>query len=976
MRLPGAPADADASDTVADDTVADDTVADDTVADGLDTSGPAPRGTEPLGAASAELDAFGGAPAVGTGAIQPGTARAPRLANAPGIPGYRIDGVIGRGTTGTVYRAVQLAVEREVAVKVLHPELAARPQVVQRLQREARTMARLAHPHVVGAIDMGEVDGRWWFAMELVDGPSLEQLLRTDGPLSEREALRLFAPLCEAVEHLWEDGVVHRDIKPANILLERTGRGVHRHYRARLADLGLAVGHDDPTLTRQGGTVGTPHYISPEQARDPRDVDVRSDLWALGATLFHAVCGRPPFDGSSAAEVLSAVLHQSVPDPRRVRPGLSAGLALVLRKCLVRDVERRYQSADELLADIERLRERRAPAVQRSELDPLEPDPRPWRRPLPWVGAAALVAAGALGLFLGGNHEPTIGAAQSASDPIMIVAPAVELLSAAESEPRLLRAGLVELDRVREEAHTAGIATEWEVVRRDLVQGFVRATEELRRDLATRVDQDLARNDQSAALSEIEQFEGVVESRLGLAFNGLPTEARLPLATGVERLAERVRTRIGVRVDSIERAVLSHYDSLLAPQVDRLESEERWRSARQILAATPLEIVELAGLSATGLPREALADATDEVLPRMAGRRNALDDAWIARQRTLRDVLRLEAQKLEGVTWPDAPPDPAIELPAILESQLARIGLVRNESLRTDGLEVDRDLPQLIQRTRDNIAKGLEVGARADADLRRGPIARSLGERRFYRDLERMWNEFDQRLEAVPAGLMSESALRELQSEARAWSKEAALLEGVLTVAGEAVLELVGREASFFVESMVSTSGIVASGPDPVRDGFWIEVREGSQPYRLNMRVLGGKARTLSLGDLERLSELSLADPAELSTEQWLARVSLRWFEGDLPGAKSIWYDARAADAFAGEGATGELIDRLPRRLLGGIGPGGRVRVDRLLGEFDGGLPERDPQLAAWVAEALLGSHLDDQRVGLRAFELGRVAGR
>jgi hypothetical protein len=731
-----------------------------------------------------------------------------------------------------------------------------------------------------------------------------------------------------------------------------------------------------PTLTRQGGTVGTPHYISPEQARDPRDVDVRSDLWALGATLFHAVCGRPPFEGSSAAEVLSAVLHQSVPDPRRVRPGLSPGMALVLRKCLVRDVERRYQSADALLADIERLRERRAPQVLRSELDPLEPDPRPWRRPLPWVGAAALAGAVALGLFLGQDPESSIDAGRSASDPIMIVAPAKELLAAADTEPRLLRAGLVELERVRDEALAAGIATEWGAVRRDLVQGFVQATGVLQRDLATRIDQDLARDDQIAALAEIAEFPDVVAARLGLAFDELPAEARLPLTTRVDRLNERIGARIEARVAAIERAVRSHYDALLAPQVDRLESEQRWRSAREILVSTPLEIVEQAGLTAAGLPLEALADATDEVLPRMAGRRNALDDAWIARQRTLRDVLRLEAQKLEGTTWPDVPPDPAVALPAILESQLARIGLAREESLRTDGLEVDRDLPDLVARTRENIARSLENGARADADLRRGPLARSLGERRFYHDLERVWNEFDARLDAVPAGLMSESARRELQSEARAWSAEAALLEGVLGAAGAAVLELVGREASFIVESRLSASGIVDSGPDPVRDGFWIEVREGSQPYRLNMRVLGGKARTLSLRDLERLSGLSTTDAPELSTEQWLARVSLRWFEGDLPGAKSIWYDARAADALAGEGPTGELIDRLPRRLLGGLGPDRRARVDRLLDELDGGLAERDPQLAAWLAEGLLGSHLDDQRVGLRAFELARIAGR
>jgi serine/threonine-protein kinase len=137
---------------------------------------------------------------------------------------------------------------------------------------------------------MGEVGGVWWYAMELVDG-GLAPGPAEDGALSEREALRLFIPLVEALQHAFERGVVHRDIKPGNILVEKGGR-------ARLVDLGLAVADDDPLLTKGGGTLGTPHYISPEQARDPRSADVQSDLWSFGATLYHAVCGRPPFEAS------------------------------------------------------------------------------------------------------------------------------------------------------------------------------------------------------------------------------------------------------------------------------------------------------------------------------------------------------------------------------------------------------------------------------------------------------------------------------------------------------------------------------------------------------------------------------------------------------------------------------------------------------------------------------------------------------
>ena len=156
---------------------------------------------------------------------------------------------------------------------------------------------------------------------------------------------------------------MHRDIKPANILIDRS-RG------ACLADLGLAFGDDDPLLTKPGGTLGTPHYISPEQAVDATAADVRSDLWSFGATLFHALCGRPPFGGDSAAEIVSGVLYGRIPDPRELEPSLSKGMALVLRKCLTRDPERRYQSPYELCGDLERVRERRQPNVSRSRLRP------------------------------------------------------------------------------------------------------------------------------------------------------------------------------------------------------------------------------------------------------------------------------------------------------------------------------------------------------------------------------------------------------------------------------------------------------------------------------------------------------------------------------------------------------------------------------------------------------------------------------
>ena len=264
-------------------------------------------------------------------------------------------------------------------------------RAVRRLKREARLAARLAHPSIISAIDMGVQDGRWWYAMELVEGVSLLRRIAERGSaVTERECLRLFSPLCDALQHAHEVGVVHRDIKPANVLVD--GRG-----RARLVDLGLAMGQNDPGDHEHRSTLGTPHYVSPEQARDPSQADIRSDIWSVGATMYHAVCGRPPFsleeeEGGGVAEVLSRVLYQPVVDPREYAGELSKGFSLLLRKCLTRDPGERYQEPWELVADIETLRERRRLDLRGSQVDAFAS-----RRPA-WLGRAGWLAAAILAI--------------------------------------------------------------------------------------------------------------------------------------------------------------------------------------------------------------------------------------------------------------------------------------------------------------------------------------------------------------------------------------------------------------------------------------------------------------------------------------------------------------------------------------------------------------------------------------------------
>jgi len=896
------------------------------------------------------------------GSVPPGRpSEVLRLAAAPRIPGYRIDGLIGRGSTGTVYRAVQLAVEREVALKVLHPELAQRPQVIQRLQREARTMARLAHPHVVGAIDMGQVDGRWWFAMELVDGPTLAQHLRANGPLSEREALRLFGPLCEALEHLAEHGVVHRDIKPANILLERAGRGDAQHYRARLGDLGLAVAERDPSLTGHGGTLGTPHYISPEQSRDPRNVDVRSDLWALGATLFHAVCGRPPFEGESAAEVLSAVLHQPIPDPRRIAPGISPGLALVIRKCLVRDPARRYQSPVQLLDDLERLRERRTPRVDRSALDPLERDPRPWRRPGPWLAAAALMAIGA-GWFAFGRPRDD-GAAREASvdRSITLLAPVADLVARAGDEPRLWPAALASVERVRVEAATLGADGAWITLRRSAHAGLEEELGRLRTGLSARVDQALAQRNLEAARRELDTFDDTLFARLGARLAELPVDLRPTTERRIAALAERVAAQLTERSIDGARRLLVHQTDVVEPQVERLVEMERWRSARELLTGPLEELLTEAGIDPTGLPAASIAELATAVLERRALRRSELDRAWVVRQRSLGERLELEADALAATRWPTTPLEPAAALAAALEAELARIGLERGQAPDGAVLAVDLALPDLVARTRARLAANHESDARAEFELRRGIVATSLAHRRQYARLADQWGEFAARCEALPTSIATNGFAFELASEARVLEFEGRRLEAVLAAVAEAVRSRAGREATFEVAPRLSVTGTVRTTADPLTAGFSLVVRE--RPYAFTLRPERNGRTTVVLADMIEL--LGRAD--ETSADERLDRVCLLWHEGDREGARAL----ALAGQLPSDGLAARLADRVPSRLLGSAPSNAPVGDPRVLFErLDSDLPVRDPLLAGRIADVLLEEHFADPRVALEAERL------
>ncbi|MFD3455767.1 serine/threonine-protein kinase [Streptomyces sp. NPDC058691] len=229
---------------------------------------------------------------------------------------YRLGDLIGSGGMGRVWEAQDVVLRRTVAVKelTLGAHLAEEDRAVlqTRMQQEARAAARINHPGVVTVHDVVEQDGRPWIVMELVDGRSLEEAVRKDGPLPPREAARVGAAVLDALRAAHAAGVLHRDVKPANVLLARDGRVL-------LSDFGIAVVEGDAAITRTGELVGSVDYLAPERARGGRP-GPESDLWSLGATLYTAVEGRSPFRRTSPIGTLQAVVYEELPEPRTAGP--------------------------------------------------------------------------------------------------------------------------------------------------------------------------------------------------------------------------------------------------------------------------------------------------------------------------------------------------------------------------------------------------------------------------------------------------------------------------------------------------------------------------------------------------------------------------------------------------------------------------------------------------------------------------------
>jgi tetratricopeptide (TPR) repeat protein len=313
----------------------------------------------------------------------PPAAPVPRGQLPPGriIAGYRIESLLGKGGMGSVYRAHQLSMDRPIAFKVLSSRLAEDPTFVGRFKREARAAGRLHHHNLITVHEAGEADGMVFFSMELVEGHSLKDVLKERGRIPPAEALPLVRQVLEALAYAHGRGVIHRDIKPDNIMVTSGGK-------VKIADLGLSRIEDphneegtDLFKTSVGSFMGTPHYMAPEQGRDAHTADARADLYALGATLYHLICGHPPFEGASPMEVLMAAQNNPLafsdpPPAKNVRDFIA--------RLMEKDPARRPADATAALVLLDRLL---APPP------PAKPRPSPRRRlasALAWVGSIAL----------------------------------------------------------------------------------------------------------------------------------------------------------------------------------------------------------------------------------------------------------------------------------------------------------------------------------------------------------------------------------------------------------------------------------------------------------------------------------------------------------------------------------------------------------------------------------------------------------
>ena len=875
------------------------------------------------------------------------------------IPGYQIEGVIGRGSTGTVYRARQETVDRVVALKVLHAELTKRPRMVRRLQREARTTARLAHPHIVSAIDMGRTGDRWWFAMELVDGPSLALKLRQEGRLDEREALRFFIPLCESLVHIWENGVVHRDIKPGNILIDRVSG-------ARLADLGLAFADDDPSLTGSEGTLGTPHYISPEQTRDPSAVDIRTDIWSFGATLFHAVCGAPPFSGANVAEVLSGVLYGRVPDPLELEPDLTRGLALVIRKCLSRDFEKRYQTPRDLLTDLERVRERRRPKVRAASLEPTAGA---------GIGTYKAIAIGTLAsLVLGGTALLWLRPWEEKAGPALFE-PLTDLARQLNADlpeaERLVPIVLISrLDAMKEQVPITDLAR-WHNVKSGARLFKSRILGEIYNECEADFYSALGEGDFVAAKIVLgSALDASLIKRVGLPLQDASYEFKVRLAPLRRELEESLGSTESALRDQLVQGLNKDY----LATAEQLAEEGRWRDAVEHLSASPEEVAAQIGLSFSGLPTASEERLSSSITRRLSDERidlqrrwSGLDDElvrWI--ELSSREYFRQLEESLE-------PMNSGALLRDGFSTELQRRGLIRDQMLiqpRGLALEVLGSSASDLEVYEASLALGLNSSDQDALDamgtwLDELASGNAWQERR-YGEAASYWRGRHEWL-LTKAKASRAPWWRELDVRVSARIEEAAMLTELVSLATDQIAERNGMRLELYIGEGVLVAGRVELIADTPSGGFQFEV-DGQHTYLMFLAAprngLPAEGTLVSTRDVLKLAKLELdEDRARLAAAFFYSR------EGQPGTALELLNRAPLGLEYSG---LGEELMRSLDRARTVLEVRAELRATEAQQRFNTlffGLPnqlerlKRDPERAVETIERLLSEYSDVPQV-------------
>lgn len=273
------------------------------------------------------------------------------------IGNYEIIGKIGDGGLGTVYKARQISMSRDVALKVLHKKWLSDEEFKKRFLLEARLAGRLSHQNLIQVYDVGRDRGLYFFSMEFVDGETLEDIIEREGPMEVTRAIDIIVQVLRAITYIKRFDIVHRDIKPGNIMINRSGL-------VKLGDFGFVKSKLDHVIATQGEVLGTPDYISPEQAMGVEDIDWRSDQYSLGCTFYHMLSGKPPYEGSGSA-VMRQHIKADLPDPRTINPKIPDSVVHILERMVAKDPNDRYQNTNEIFEDLELVKMGQDPTSQR-----------------------------------------------------------------------------------------------------------------------------------------------------------------------------------------------------------------------------------------------------------------------------------------------------------------------------------------------------------------------------------------------------------------------------------------------------------------------------------------------------------------------------------------------------------------------------------------------------------------------------------